>query len=174
MTFDNNGCVVLLKGSKWTIGTRAGKGLFKLNMTPLSIETVNMASATQDAVASKSYLWHLRLGHIGYGGLEAIVKKNLAEGLDIGSVKKWEICGGCALGKQTRVQFQSATTDRAKTLLEVVHSDLCGPMRTPTFGGMRYFVTFIDEKSRFCAVHLRRNKSEVLDKFALFVKLVEN
>ena len=89
-------------------------------------------------------------------------------------MKKWELCGGCALGKQTRVQFQSATTDRAKTLLEVVHSDVCGLMRTPTFGGMRYFITFIDDKSRFCAVHLLRNKPEVLDKFALFVKLVEN
>lgn len=33
VTFDSNGCVVLLKGAKWTIGTRAGKGLFKLNMT---------------------------------------------------------------------------------------------------------------------------------------------
>ena len=174
VTFENNGCTVQLKGAEGNIGTRVGKGLFKLNMTPLPIETVNMASATQDAVASKSYLWHLRLGHIGYGGLEAIVKKNLAEGLDIGSVKKWELCGGCALGKQTRVQFQSATAYRAKPLLEVVHSDVCGPMRTPTFIGMRYFVMFIDDKSRFCAVHLLRNKSEVLDKFALFVKLVEN
>ena len=95
------------------------------------------------------------------------MKKNLADGLDIGSVKKWELCGGCALGKQTHVQFQSATTDRAKTLFEVVHSDVCGPMRTPTFGGMRYFVTLIDDKSRLCAVHLLRNKSEVLDKLEL-------
>ena len=174
VTFDNNGCAVLLKGAKWTIGTRAGKGLFKLNMTPVPVETVNMASATQDSAVSKSYLWHLRLGHIGYGGLEAIVKKNLADGLDIGSVKQWELCGGCALGKQTRVQFQSATTDRAKTLLEVVHSDVCGPMRTSTFGGMKYFVTFVDDKSRHCAVYLMRNKSEVYDKFVQFVKLAEN
>ena len=174
VTFNNNGCFVQLKGAKWTIGSRAGKGLFKLNMTPVPVETVNMANVTQDSGVSKSYLWHLRLGHIGYGGLEAIVKKNLADGLDIGSAKQWELCGGCALGKQTRVQFQSATTDRAKTLLEFVHSDVCGPMRTSTFGGMRYFVTFIDDKSRYCAVYLMRNKSEVFDKFVQFVKLAEN
>ena len=56
VTFDNNGCTVQLKGAKWNIDTRVGKGLFKLNMTPLPIETVNMASTIQDAVASKSYL----------------------------------------------------------------------------------------------------------------------
>ncbi|TMW61094.1 hypothetical protein Poli38472_014555 [Pythium oligandrum] len=174
VTFDSTSCFVNLKGAKWTIGSRIGKGLFKLNMTPVPVEAVNMASVPHDSGVSKSYLWHLRLGHIGHGGLEAIVKKNLAVGIDLGSVKQWELCSGCALGKQTRVRFQSATTDRAKALLEVVHSDVCGPMRTPTFGGMKYFVTFIDDKSRHCAVYLMRNKSEVFDKFVQFVKMAEN
>ena len=167
VTFDSKYCSVLLKGNKWTIGTRAGKGLFKLNMSPVPVETVNMASESQSSTISKSYLWHLRLGHIGYSGLKATVNNNLATGIDSRSIKQWELCGGCALGKQTRVKFQSASTDRTKDLLEVVHSDVCGPMRTPTFGGMKYFVTFIDDKSRPCAVYLMRNESEVFSKFTL-------
>ena len=47
-------------------------------------------------------------------------------------------------------------------------------MKTVTFGGMRYFVTFIDYKSRFCALHLMRSKLESFAKFVLFVNLVEN
>ena len=177
VTFDKNSCFVNLKGSKWTIGDRVGKGLFKLNMAPVPVETANVAGAAQEdktTSADKSYLWHLRLGHIGFGGLEAVVKKNLATGIDLGSVNQWELCDGCALGKQTRVRFEKATTDRATALLETVHSDVCGPMKTPTFGGMRYFVTFIDDKSRYCAVYLMKKKSEVFDKFVHFVNLAEN
>uniref|UniRef100_H3H925 Integrase catalytic domain-containing protein n=1 Tax=Phytophthora ramorum TaxID=164328 RepID=H3H925_PHYRM len=58
-------------------------------------------------------------------------------------------------------------------MLGVVHSDVCGPMQTPTFGGKRYFVTFIDDKSHFCVVYLLRNKSEVAAKFAEFVAFAE-
>lgn len=47
-------------------------------------------------------------------------------------------------------------------------------MKTLIVGGIKYFVTFIDDKSRYCAVHLMWNKLEVLDKFVRFVKLAEN
>lgn len=123
---------------------------------------------------SKSYLWHLRLGHIGFSGLEAIVKKDLADGLDIGSVQEWEVCEGCALGKLTRVKFQSGTTKRSANLLDVVYSDVAGPMKTPTFGGMKYFATFTDDKSRLCKLYLMRSKDEVYDKFVEFVNWAEN
>ena len=116
------------------------------------------------------YLWHLRLSHIGHDGLDAIVKKKLGFGIDITLVNKWELCNGCELGKQTRSKFQMNAPERAKTMLEVVHSDVCGPMQTATFSNKRYFATFIDDKSRFCVVFLLRSKSEVLEKFVQFVK----
>ena len=47
-------------------------------------------------------------------------------------------------------------------------------MRSPTFGGMKFFVTLIDDKSQHCAVYLMRNKSEVFSKFAHFVNMAEN
>ncbi|KAG3113150.1 hypothetical protein PI126_g24765 [Phytophthora idaei] len=86
------------------------------------------------------------------------------------SVKQWELCGGCSLGKQTRVSYMKSSPNRAKQVVEVVHSDVCGPMQTPTFGGKRYFVTFIDDKSHFSVVYLLRNKSEVTAKFAEFAE----
>ncbi|GMF62517.1 unnamed protein product [Phytophthora fragariaefolia] len=61
----------------------------------------------------------------------------------------------------------------AKKLLEVIHSDVCGPVETPTFSGKLYFVTFIDEYSHFCVVYLLRNESEVAAKFAEFVAFAE-
>lgn len=100
VTFDSKYCFVLLRKDKWTIGTRVGKGLFKLNMSSVPVETVNMASESQSSTISKSYFWHLRLGHIGYSGLKATVNNNLATGIDIRSIKQWELCGGCALGNK--------------------------------------------------------------------------
>ena len=53
-------------------------------------------------------------------------------------------------------------------MLEVVQFDVCGPMHTAPFSGKRYYVMFIDYKSRFCAAYLLQSKSEVLDKFMQF------
>ncbi|KAG6590559.1 gag-pol polyprotein [Phytophthora cinnamomi] len=155
------------------LGAREGKGLFKLSMTPVMPDEANVASSKDRKGDTTSYLWHLRLGHIGHGGLDAIVKKGYGSGIDMTSVKQWELCDGCSLGKQTRVSYMKSSPNRAKQVLEVVHSDVCGPMQTSTFGGKRYFVTFIDDKSHFCVVYLMRNKSEVAAKFAEFVALAE-
>ena len=64
--------------------------------------------------------------------------------------------------------------NRAKGVLEVIHSDICGPMQTTTFGSKRYFVTFIDEKLHYCVTYLVKKKSEVANKFAYFDALAEN
>ncbi|CEG37391.1 FOG: Transposon-encoded proteins with TYA, reverse transcriptase, integrase domains in various combinations [Plasmopara halstedii] len=135
--FGKEGCFAETKGVKWRI---------------VKSTTINK---------DMSYLWHLR--HIGHDGLSAIIKKNFATGIDIASVNKWEICDGCALGKQTRVRFRSTSADRASKLLEVIHSDVCGPMKTSTFRDKRYFVTCIDDNSRYCVVYLIKNKSKVVD-----------
>ncbi|KAG2963263.1 hypothetical protein PC120_g27553 [Phytophthora cactorum] len=173
VTFESDGCFAETKGLKWKLGAREGKGLFKLCMTPMMPDEANVASSKDRKGDTTSYLWHLRLGHIGHGGLDAIVKKGYGTGINMTSVKQWELCDGCALGKQTRVSYMKSSPNRAKQVLEVIHSDVCGPMQTSTFSGKRYFVTFTDDKSHFCVVYLLRNKSEVADKFAEFVAMAE-
>ena len=61
-------------------------------MTPILPHEANAASSKESKGDTTSYLWHLRLGHIGYGGLNDMVKKSYGTGLDIKSVKQWEIC----------------------------------------------------------------------------------
>ncbi|KAF1316242.1 Integrase catalytic core protein, partial [Globisporangium splendens] len=173
ITFDVDKCFVKLKGASWTIGKRIGKGLFKLSMTPIPVSNARALAASELSSTSKAYLWHLRLGHIGHGGLETIVKKKLGTGIDLTSVSKWELCDGCAIGKQTRASFHDSTKVRSNSLLDIVHSDVCGPMQTPTFSGKRYFATFIDDKPRYCVVYLMQSKSEVFDKFVQFVQFVK-
>ena len=63
---------------------------------------------------------------------------------------------------------------RAKEVLDLVHTDLCGPMSTSARGGYEYFITFIDDYSRYGYIYLMRHKSEVFDKFKEFKAEVEN
>jgi hypothetical protein len=62
---------------------------------------------------------------------------------------------------------------RATKPLEIVHSDVCGPMRTTSLGGARYFVTYIDDFSKKVWVYLLKSKGECLEKFKEFKALVE-
>lgn len=61
-------------------------------------------------------------------------------------------CEICILEKQTRTPFPKSEGDRTKDLLEIIHSDVCGPMRSASHSGAKYFVTFIDDNSRWCEV----------------------
>ena len=52
--------------------------------------------------------------------------------------------------------------------LELVHSDVCGPLQVESIGGSRYFVTFVDDYSRCVSVYFIKHKAEVFEKFKLF------
>lgn len=72
----------------------------------------------------------------------------------------------------TRTPFPAKSTRSTETL-EIIHSDVCGPMRVITKAGYRYFVTFIDDHSRWCEIRFLKSKDQVLDCFRDFVNLVE-
>jgi len=78
------------------------------------------------------------------------------------------------LGKQHRESFPSGKSIREKASLEIVHSDLCGLVQTPSLTGSHYILTFIDDFTRKTWVYFLKNKSEVFEKFCNFKALVEN
>ena len=73
---------------------------------------------------SATYLWHCRLGHIGVKRTKKIHADGLLESLDYESV---DACEPCLMGKMTKTPF-SGTIERATNLLEIIHTDVCGPM----------------------------------------------
>lgn len=77
-------------------------------------------------------------------------------------------CESCIVAKQTRRPFKAQLEMRSNERLEVIHSDVCGPLETPTLAGNRYFITFIDEFSRMTWVFLMQFKSEALEIFKRF------
>ena len=107
-----------------------------------------------DSAADSLRLWHQRFGHLGAKNLKTLQDEELVEELKFNYSKD----------KQTRnsYSFPKGQATHATELLEIVHSDVCGPMQTTSLGGHRYFVTFIDDKSRFTAIYFAESKEEVL------------
>ena len=86
---------------------------------------------------------------------------------------KIDFCESCTLGKQTREQFPKAGGTRAEELLEILHSDVCGPMPVRSLGGNRYCVTFVDGSSRYGAVYSIKEMNQMLSYFKEYVSMVE-
>ena len=84
-----------------------------------------------------------------------------------------EKCSHCMAGKQTRVSFKKHPPSRKSKLLELVHFDVCGPLKVKSFSGALYFVTFIDDCSRKLWVYALQRKDQVLEKFKEFHAMVE-
>ena len=110
-------------------------------------------------------LWHWRLGHVNNQQLKQLTLQDMARGVKFPKTSNVSFCESCVEGKMHRKPFKSVGEIRSKRRLELIHTDVCGPMRTETYGGSRYFVTFIDDYTRCCKVYIMRHKSEVMDKF---------
>ncbi|GKC05064.1 zinc finger, CCHC-type containing protein [Tanacetum coccineum] len=114
-----------------------------------------------------SALLHARLGHIHFKRMQDMSKDELIPAFDMDTKK----CKTCMLAKITKKLFQNVK--RETELLELIHSDLCDLHATPSLENKKYFVTFIDDASRFYYVYLLHTKDEALDKFKVFKSEVE-
>ena len=74
------------------------------------------------------------------------------------------VCKGCAKGKNTKKNFLSSES-KEKGILEIIHSDVCGPMSSSSLSGYVYYVYFIDDFSRKTSIYFLKNKDEVFSKF---------
>jgi len=108
-------------------------------------------------------VWHRCLGHLNEDMILTMLKKGLVKGMEITGGKKLPSpCEPCLKGKQTRAEIQKATNMCAGTVLERISLDVCRKLSTKSHQGYKYFVTWIDDKSRKTFIMGMRNKSEAL------------
>ncbi|GJT12276.1 zinc finger, CCHC-type containing protein [Tanacetum coccineum] len=91
-------------------------------------------------------IWHARLGHIHFNRMQDIFKDGLFPAFDMDTKK----CKTCMMTKMTKKPFQNVK--RETKVLELIHSDLCDLHATPSLGNKKYFVTFINDASRFYVI----------------------
>ena len=144
----------------------------KNRLFPLNIQN-DVAKCLKACYKDASWLWHLRFGHLNYGSLELLSKKSMVRGLPY--IKHPDqFCEGCLLGKQFRNSFPKESYSRAKKPLELIHTDVCGPISPSSLGKNNYFLLFIDDFSRKTWVYFLKQKSEVFEAFKTFKAAVEN
>lgn len=74
----------------------------------------------------------------------------------------------------TRLPFPKESGTKSTSVLDLIHSDVCGPMQTTTAQGKRYILTFIDDFSKYTTIYLLKEKSEAIEKFKKFYQLTRN
>nr|GEY43364.1 hypothetical protein [Tanacetum cinerariifolium] len=115
-------------------------------------------------------LWHYRLGHISKKRIEKLQHDRLLNSTDL---RAFEKCVPCISGKMARKPY-THQVERAKHLLGLIHTDVCGSFKIMSRQGASYFVTFTDNFIRYGYVYLLKHKHEVFETFKVFQKKVEN
>ena len=119
--------------------------------------------------------WHCRFGHLRSRNLEKLAQHKLVNGLNYDPSRNRVFCQPCVDGKIHKKQFPTTGGRRANKLLELIHSDACGKVKTSSLGRCHYFLTFIDDNTQHVWVYiLKSNKSQVFQKFVEWKTLVEN
>ncbi|CAL9022194.1 unnamed protein product [Prunus brigantina] len=117
-------------------------------------------------------IWHKRLGHLNERSIKLLENQGMVHGLP--HLEQMSVvCDGCMQGKQHRDSFPLESTWRASNPLELVHIDICGPMKTESLSGNRYFLLFTDDYTRMSWVYFIRNKSSALECFMKFKAMTE-
>ena len=115
-------------------------GLFRLSLHDVCNKFVN------NVISNELYIWHSRLCHINFGCVVRLANLNLIPKIDL--VKGFK-CQVCVQSKQHRKPHIAAEA-RNLAPLDLIHSNLCEMNGILTKGGKRYFITFINDSTRFC------------------------
>ena len=163
--FDKVGCAIQsASGEVEATATRVAN-LYKLACVSHRSQAntaINHPNATKE-------LWHKRYGHLGLTNFDKLAMDNLVDGLDYKVSDKLEFCEAWVDGKHHR----NFGGNRSDALLGLVHSDVCGKMDTESLSGAQYFLTFIDDKSRYTWVYILKRKDEVFSRFCEWKAMVE-
>jgi hypothetical protein len=90
--------------------------------------------------------WHESFGHLNYHSLQQLCDQQMVTSLPLVSCRDG-VCAICVLNKHHRDNFDKCASWHSPTPLQLVHSDLCGLLSSPSFYRCKYFLTFIDDFS---------------------------
>lgn len=131
-----------------------------------------MCLQAEEVIEKEAQLWHSRFGHLNYESLRMLSQKNMVVGLPSLKPTK-DICTVCLTGKHHKSFMPKKSSWRASKQLQLVHSDICGPITPASHSDKRYILCFIDDFTRKTWVYFLREKSEAFAHFKNFKAGVE-
>ncbi|GJX34335.1 retrovirus-related pol polyprotein from transposon TNT 1-94 [Tanacetum coccineum] len=160
------------KGNNLLTGS-CGTNLYSITLQETS--TPNPICLMAKATSSQAWLWHRRLSHLNFDTINLHSKNDI---VSWGKPKehlfvKDQLCSSCELRKAKRTSFHTKTTSSSKRRLQLLHMELCGPMRIESINGKKYVLVIVDDYSRYTRSHFLRSKDETPDVLIDFPRLVQ-
>ncbi|GJU30558.1 retrovirus-related pol polyprotein from transposon TNT 1-94 [Tanacetum coccineum] len=141
VAFRKSTCYICdLKGNDLLTGS-CGTDLYSISLQDST--TPNPICLMAKATSSQAWLWHRRLSHLNFDTINLLSKNNIVNGLPKLKFVKDHLCSSCELGKAKRKSFHTKTTPSSKRRLQLLHMDLCGPMRVESINGKK--ISFVDK-----------------------------
>ena len=142
-------------------------GLFELNvMTVITKDDLNKVASSY--VLESSNIWHARLGHVNYKSIKKLMNMRLLPNFDCPSEK----CQVCVESKFSKPPFHFVD-NRVSEPLDLIHTNICNMKSILSRGGNKYFITFIDDCSRYFYVYFLSSKDEAVNAFKTYKAEVE-
>ncbi|GJV65390.1 integrase, catalytic region, zinc finger, CCHC-type containing protein [Tanacetum coccineum] len=136
VAFQKSTCYIRdLKGNDLLTGSR-GTDLYSITLQ--NTTSPNPTCLIAKASSSQAWLWHRRLSHLNFDTINLLSKYDIVSGLLKLKFVKDHLCSSCELGKEKRKSFKTKTTPSSKRQLQILHMDLCGPVRVESFNGKKY------------------------------------
>nr|GEZ18837.1 hypothetical protein [Tanacetum cinerariifolium] len=171
-TFTNYG-IYVLKNNVFYFNAIPRDGIYEIdmhNLYPNVSSMFNVSNKREKHVLDSSYLWHCRLVHINKKRMDKLQREGILQPTHDESLKK---CKSCIFEMMACKPF-SHQVERAKDLLGLIHTGVCGLFRMVLREGASYLITFTDDFSRYGYVYLMKHKHEVFETSKIFHNEVEN
>ena len=168
--FDYFGCIMQdpRTGQELGTGPRVERMFPMDNLCLPLVAPVSIAAAAAVSSIPSLALWHARLGHASSFRVQQLASRGLLGSM---STENFD-CVSCQLGKQPALPFNSSESI-STDIFDLIHSDVWGPSPVSSIGGSQYFVVFIDDYSRYSWIFHMKYRSELLQVYFNFAKMVE-
>ncbi|GJU19255.1 retrovirus-related pol polyprotein from transposon TNT 1-94 [Tanacetum coccineum] len=167
VAFRSNTCYVRnLQGDDLLTGGRDS------NLYTISISDMAASSPVclmSKATSTESWLWHQRQSNLNFGTINDLTRLDLVDGLTKFKYGKDHHCSACERGKSKKDSHSPKLVPSNHSKLELLHIDLCCPMRVASINGKKYILVIVDDFSRYTWVYFLRSKDETPEIITKFI-----
>ncbi|GKC31752.1 retrovirus-related pol polyprotein from transposon TNT 1-94 [Tanacetum coccineum] len=171
VAFHSNTCYVWnLEGDDLLTGSR-DSNLYTISISEMAASS--LVCLMSRATATKSWLWYRRLSHLNFGTINQLTSKDLVDGLPKFKYNKDHLCSAYEQGKSKKASLPPKLVSSTESKHELLHMDLCRPMRVASINDKKYILMIVDDYSRYTWVYFLCTKDKAPDMIIDFINQLQ-
>nr|GEX01660.1 copia protein [Tanacetum cinerariifolium] len=142
------------------------------NLYTISISVMAASSPVclmSKETSTKSWLWHHRLSQLNFGTINDLTRLDLVDDLLKFKYEKDHLYSACERGKSKNASHPPKLVSSDNSKLELIHMDLCGPIRVASINGKKYILVIVDDYLRYTWVYFLHSKDETPEIIKKFI-----